>query len=72
MKTTCDLTDKEVADLLEATEQQDVSEALRIAAREHIRYVKRMQLIELSGKITVQDDWLAHKAADLTEAAHGT
>jgi hypothetical protein len=73
MKADCNLTKQEIAELLAVTEQQNVAEALRIAVRERIRFIKRTRLKELSGRIVVQDDWLKMDAAELAEAkSHAT
>jgi hypothetical protein len=63
MTTTIDLTEQEIAELREATNQSDVAAALRTAAIEYLRYVRRMQLKSLSGQVEMQDNW-----ADLEKA----
>ncbi len=51
MTTTVDLNDRELRDLCEVTQQTDVALAVRTAMTEYIRYVRRQQLMELSGKV---------------------
>ena len=57
MTTIVDLTADEIAELLAASKQSDVSEALRTAVREYIRYVRRQELMTLSGRVEIQDNW---------------
>ncbi len=55
--TVVDLTEQEIAELKEHTRQTDVTAAIRTATTEYLRYVRRMQLKELSGKVQMQDNW---------------
>ena len=57
MPTVVDLTEQEIAELKEHTQQTDVAAAVRIAMTEYLRYVRRMQLKELSGRVQMQDNW---------------
>lgn len=68
MVTVVELTDEELANLKELTQQEDSAAAIRTAMTEYIRYRLRMQLVELSDRIEMQDDWQeldeAERAAD--------
>ncbi len=57
MATVVDLTEQEIAELKEHTHQADVAAAVRIAMTEYLRYVRRMRLKELSGKVEMQENW---------------
>lgn len=63
MTTVIDLTEQEIAELKELTNQADPAAAVRAAAAEYVRYVRRMRLKELSGRVEMQDNW-----AELEEA----
>jgi hypothetical protein len=57
MTTVLDLTEKELSELKDLTNENDASAALRMALVQYIRYAKRMRLKELSGKVEMQDNW---------------
>lgn len=67
MQTFVELTDEQVAQLKEFTEQEDLSAATRIAVEEYIRYVLRKRLIELSGQFEMQESWREMDEAELAE-----
>lgn len=55
MTTTIHLTDEELADLQQLTNQTDPAEAVRTAIHDYVRYARRMQLKKLSGRVQIQD-----------------
>ena len=57
MTTLVDLSDQEIAELKELTNQADVAAAIRTAMTEYLRYVRRMRLKELSGKVEMLENW---------------
>lgn len=65
MTTVIDLTEQELAELRELTNQTDVAAALRTIMREYLRYVRRMQLKELSGQVCMQENWAELEKAEL-------
>ena len=65
MPTLVDLTDQELAELKQLTKQKEPAAAIRAAMKEYIRYVRRMRLKTLSGKVRMQDNWRALEAAEL-------
>jgi hypothetical protein len=56
MATEINLSEQEIADLKELTNQSDVTAALRTAMTEYIRYARRMRLKELSGRMEMQEN----------------
>ena len=58
MVTVVDLTDQEIAELQEFTNQEDVAIAIRTALAEYLRSARRMRLKELSGRVRVQGNWM--------------
>lgn len=56
MSTTIDLTEQQIAELRELTQQTDTAEAIRVAMTEYLRYVRRLRLKELSGKVQMQEN----------------
>jgi hypothetical protein len=65
MPTAADLTEEELAELKALTRQADPAAAVRAATTEYFRYVRRMRLKELSGKVRMEENWLTLEAADL-------
>ena len=57
MVTSIELSEQELAELRELTEQSDSTEALRVAMRDYIRYARRMRLKQLSGQVEMIDNW---------------
>jgi hypothetical protein len=65
MSTTVEFTDQELADLKELTKQDDPSAAVRTAMHDYVRYARRMQLKQLSGRVQMQDNWQELEAAEM-------
>jgi metal-responsive CopG/Arc/MetJ family transcriptional regulator len=57
MVTSIELSEQELAELRDLTEQSDSMEAIRVAMRDYIRYARRMRLKQLSGKVEMIDNW---------------
>jgi hypothetical protein len=70
MVTNVEMSQEELAELQAATEQSDPAEAVRVAMLEYLRYVRRMQLKQLSGNVTMEENWQQLERAEL-EGAHG-
>ncbi len=66
--TTVNLSDEEVAELRAATKQSDVDEALRTALREYVRYTQRQELMTLSGRVEMQENWQELEETELKAA----
>ena len=58
MVTSIELSEQELADLRDLTEQSDSTEAIRVAMRDYIRYARRMRLKPLSGQVEMIDNWI--------------
>ena len=71
MSTVLELTEQEIADLKAVTNADDVQSAIRTAMTEYVRYVRRMQLKELSGRVEMLDNWREQEAAELRKQ-HGS
>jgi hypothetical protein len=65
MSTTVQLTDEELADLKELTKQSDPAAAIRTAMHDYVRYARRLQLKQLSGRVRIQDNWQELEAAEM-------
>ena len=65
MSTTIQLTDEELADLQELTRQSDPAAAIRAAMRDYVRYARRMQLKQLTGRVRIQDNWQELENAEM-------
>jgi hypothetical protein len=61
------LTEQEIAALRDATNEADTAAALRTAMVEYLRYVQRLRLMELSGKVEMQENWPELEQAELRE-----
>ena len=57
MATSIELSEQELAELRDLTEQSDSMEAIRVATRDYIRYARRMRLKQLSGQVEMIDNW---------------
>lgn len=57
MVTSIELSEQELAELRDLTEQSDSMEAIRVAMRDYIRYARRMRLKQLSGQVEMIDNW---------------
>ena len=57
MATSIELSEQELAELRDLTEQSDSLEAIRVAMRDYIRYARRMRLKQLSGQVEMIDNW---------------
>ncbi|MFM7931079.1 MAG: hypothetical protein ACKO9Q_25500 [Pirellula sp.] len=55
MVTSIELSEQELAELRDLTEQSDSMEAIRVAMRDYIRYARRMRLKQLSGQVEMID-----------------
>ena len=62
------LTDDELKDLRDLTQVEDAEGAVRSALAEYRRYARRVRLEELSGKITMQDNWRVMEDAESDES----
>ena len=65
MSTVVELTEDQITELQKLTNQNDPAEAIRTAVAEYVRYCRRMQLIELSGRIDMPDEWREWEQAEL-------
>ena len=65
MVTSIELTDQELAELKELTNQTDAAEAVRTAMHDYIRYARRMRLKQLSGRVEMNDNWRQLEQAEL-------
>lgn len=70
MTTVVDLTEQELAELRSSTKQSDNTAALRVAMREYLRYVRRMELKALSGQVQMEENWPALEESELRDR-HG-
>ena len=64
MSTVVELTEAELAELRQLTNQSDASTAVHAALTEYLRYIRRMQLKALSGRVEMQDGWRALEKAE--------
>ena len=65
MTTIVQLTDEELADLKELTNQSDPAAAVRTAMQDYVRYARRLQLKRLSGRVRIQENWHKLEAAEM-------
>jgi hypothetical protein len=56
MVTSIELSDQELSELRDLTEQSDSEEAIRVAIRDYIRYARRARLKQLSGQVETNVD----------------
>lgn len=65
MVTSIELSEQELAELRDLTEQSDSMEAIRVAMRDYIRYARRMRLKQLSGQVEMIDNWRQLEESEL-------
>ena len=65
MVTNVELTDEQIADLKELTNQADVAEAVRTAMQGYLRYARRIRLKELSGRVEMLNNWRTLEETEL-------
>lgn len=65
MVTSIELSEQELAELRDLTEQSDSTEAIRVAMRDYIRYAPRMRLKQLSGQVEMIDNWHQLEASEI-------
>lgn len=64
MTATVHLTDEELNDLRELTHADSAEGAVRTALDEYRRYARRMRLKEMSGQVTMQENWRVMEDAE--------
>jgi hypothetical protein len=67
MVTEVELSETELAELKQATNQTDPALAIRVAMHEYLRHARRMQLKSLSGKVQMLDNWKSLEQSELGE-----
>jgi hypothetical protein len=70
MTTQVDLTDQELAELQDFTNEADPAAAVRTAMAEYLRYVRRLRLKTLSGQVEMQENWADLERAEGAEGNH--
>jgi hypothetical protein len=70
MTTQVDLTDQELAELQDITNEPDPAAAVRTAMAEYLRYVRRLRLKALSGQVEMQENWTALERAEGAGGVH--
>ncbi len=68
MVTTVDLTQAEIDALKELTNQDDAGAAIRTATLDYLRYARRIQLKQLSGRIEMVNNWGKLEDAELNSS----
>jgi metal-responsive CopG/Arc/MetJ family transcriptional regulator len=67
MVTSIELSEQELSELRDLTEQNDSGEAIRVAMRHYIRYARRMRLKQLSGQVEMIDNWRQLEESEVGE-----
>ena len=67
MVTSIELSEQELAELRDLTEQSDSMEAIRVAMRDYIRYARRMRLKQLSGQVEMIDNWRQLEESEVSD-----
>ncbi len=71
MLMTVDVPDQTVQDLTTLTEESNPVIALGIAAKEYVRYLQRMKLLDLAGKVEMSESWIELDKAELNDNPYG-
>ena len=67
MLVTVDVPDETVEDLTTLTEESNPAVALGIAASEYVRYLQRLKLLDLVGKVEMTESWKELDQAELDD-----
>jgi hypothetical protein len=71
MSTVIDLTEQELAELKELTNEGDVVDAVRHAMSEYLRFARRMRLKRMSGQVQMEENWRVLEEAEVREQDGG-
>ena len=71
MLTQVEFTAEELEVLQKLTECADPARAIKIATDEYVRYRLRLELIEMSGKFEMLDNWRELDQAELDDDPYG-
>ena len=72
MLMTIDVPDETVEDLTTLTAESNPTVALGIAAKEYVRYLQRLKLLDLAGKVEMTESWKELDQAELNDNPYGT
>lgn len=70
MQMVIELTEQELADLKDLTQERIAAAAVRLAMTEYLRFARRLRLKELSGQVQMEENWPALEASEL-RSQHG-
>jgi hypothetical protein len=68
MTTVVRIPEAELSELKEHFKEKNEAKAIRKAVAEYLRYLRRKDLIKLSGRVVMQDDWHELEEAELSDA----
>jgi hypothetical protein len=68
MTTVVRIPEAELSELKEHFKEKNEAKAIRKAVAEYLRYLRRKDLIKLSGRVVMQDDWHELEGAELSDA----
>jgi len=67
MRTTLNIEESLLSDVLLQTGKKNKSEAVRFALREYIKQTKIKQLLSLRGEVDIEDNWQELRNMELSE-----
>ena len=67
MSMVIDLTEQELAELKELTNEGDAAIAVRRAMTEFLRFARRMRLKQMSGQVQMEENWRSLEDAEVRE-----
>ncbi len=67
MRTTLNLDEKTVAQIMQLTGKKNRSEAIRIALDEYIQQQQKQQVLALRGELSIEDSWQMLRQMDEAE-----
>jgi hypothetical protein len=72
MPTIVELTDRELAELRAYTKASDDAAAVRLAMTEYLRLARRVQLKQISGQVSMEENWQSLEAAEVNNRDAGS
>lgn len=64
MNASVNLSEQELAELQELTQESEPTNAVRVAMTEYLRYARRMRLKQTSGQVTMEENWPELEASE--------
>jgi Arc/MetJ family transcription regulator len=69
MRTTLDIDDQLLREVADLSRQKTRSSAVEVALKEYVRLRRKEQLLSMSGRVWIEENWRSLREAELDEHA---